>query len=202
MADRQDFEIDVELETGLIRGHAGVPGLIEAFRGGGDRPGITLKRHKRGLSASEMVESLWRCGGRAASGLRISTSSGRTRRWRRCWGTNCRGPSAHGLDPATAIPDCRVFLRFSTLRRRQLDSDHGPFLDSLATEKVVKGREPTDPLLEPKPEPLPPRKYYEPPLAGRPRDHNLPQRFCSSHDRKDGDTGLHTGQFWTPAKPD
>ena len=32
MADRLDFEIDVELETGLITGHAGVPGLIEAFR--------------------------------------------------------------------------------------------------------------------------------------------------------------------------
>ena len=27
-----DFAIDVELETGLITGHAGVPGLIEAFR--------------------------------------------------------------------------------------------------------------------------------------------------------------------------
>jgi len=32
MVDRLDFEIDVELETGLITGHAGVPGLIEAFR--------------------------------------------------------------------------------------------------------------------------------------------------------------------------
>ena len=32
MADRLDFEIDVELEAGLITGHAGVPGLIEAFR--------------------------------------------------------------------------------------------------------------------------------------------------------------------------
>jgi hypothetical protein len=32
MADRLEFEIDVELETGLITGHAGVPGLIEAFR--------------------------------------------------------------------------------------------------------------------------------------------------------------------------
>ncbi|HMD62520.1 MAG TPA: hypothetical protein VKF83_00915, partial [Stellaceae bacterium] len=100
-ADRLDFEIDVELETGLITSHAGVPGLIEAFRQTGtaaviDRE-ITVKRRKRGLSASEMVESLlamW-----AAGGLKISTSSGRTRRWRCCWGTNCRGPSAHGLDP-------------------------------------------------------------------------------------------------------
>ena len=32
MADRLNFEIDVELEAGLITGHAGVPGLIEAFR--------------------------------------------------------------------------------------------------------------------------------------------------------------------------
>jgi hypothetical protein len=32
MADRLDFEIDTEIETGLITGHAGVPGLIEAFR--------------------------------------------------------------------------------------------------------------------------------------------------------------------------
>jgi len=32
MADRLDFEIDVELETGLITGDVGVPGLIEAFR--------------------------------------------------------------------------------------------------------------------------------------------------------------------------
>jgi hypothetical protein len=31
LADRLDFEI-VELEAGLITGHAGVPGLIEAFR--------------------------------------------------------------------------------------------------------------------------------------------------------------------------
>jgi hypothetical protein len=32
MADRLDFEIDDERETGLITGHAGVPGLMEAFR--------------------------------------------------------------------------------------------------------------------------------------------------------------------------
>ena len=70
MADRLDFEIDVELETGLITGHAGVPGLIEAFRQTGtaaviDRE-IKLKSRKRGLSASEMVESLlamWAAGG-------------------------------------------------------------------------------------------------------------------------------------------
>src|SRR5258708_14443538 len=70
MADRVDFEIDVELETGLITGHAGVPGLIEAFRQTGtaaviDRE-VKLKTRRRGLSASEMVESLlamWAAGG-------------------------------------------------------------------------------------------------------------------------------------------
>src|SRR5271166_3553880 len=75
VADRLDFEIDVELETGLITGHAGVPGLIEAFRQTGtaaviDRE-IKLKSRKRGLSGSEMVESLlamWAAGGERAGG--------------------------------------------------------------------------------------------------------------------------------------
>src|SRR5437667_201459 len=40
MADRLDFEIDTALETGLITGHAGVPGLIEAFRLTGTAAGI------------------------------------------------------------------------------------------------------------------------------------------------------------------
>jgi hypothetical protein len=53
MADRLDFEIDVELETGLITGHAGVPGLIEAFRQTEtatviDRE-VKLKSRRRGL---------------------------------------------------------------------------------------------------------------------------------------------------------
>src|SRR6266849_6842703 len=76
MADRLDFEIDVELETGLITGHAGVPGLIEAFRLTGtaaviDRE-VKLKQRKRGLSASEIVESLlamWAAGGERAEDL-------------------------------------------------------------------------------------------------------------------------------------
>jgi hypothetical protein len=76
MADRQDFEIDVELETGLITSHAGVPGLIEAFRQTGtaaiiDRE-IKLKSRRRGLSAAEMVESLlamWAAGGERAEDL-------------------------------------------------------------------------------------------------------------------------------------
>ena len=76
MADRLNFEIEVELETGLITGHAGVPGLIEAFRQTGtaaviDRE-IKLKSRNRGLSASEMVESLlamWAAGGERAEDL-------------------------------------------------------------------------------------------------------------------------------------
>jgi hypothetical protein len=76
MATRLDFEIDSELETGLITGHAGVPGLIEAFRQTGtaaviDR-GIQLKSRKRGLSAAAMVESLlslWAAGGERAEDL-------------------------------------------------------------------------------------------------------------------------------------
>src|SRR5713101_4667088 len=76
MAERLDFEIDVELETGLITGHAGVPGLIEAFRQTGtaaviDRE-VKLKSRRRGLSASEMVESLlamWAAGGERAEDL-------------------------------------------------------------------------------------------------------------------------------------
>ncbi|MGC2202175.1 MAG: IS1380 family transposase [Stellaceae bacterium] len=76
MADRLDFEIDIELETGLITGHAGVPGLIEAFRQTGtaamiDRE-IRLKSRRRGLSASEVAESLlamWAAGGERTEDL-------------------------------------------------------------------------------------------------------------------------------------
>lgn len=76
MADRLDFEIDTELETGLITGHAGVPGLIEAFRLTGtaaviDRE-VKVKQRQRGLCASEMVESLlalWAAGGERAEDL-------------------------------------------------------------------------------------------------------------------------------------
>src|SRR5437588_4483192 len=76
MADRLGFEIDVELETGLITGHAGVPGLIEAFRQTGtaaviDRE-VKLKSRRRGLSASQVVESLlamWAAGGERAEDL-------------------------------------------------------------------------------------------------------------------------------------
>lgn len=76
MGQRLDFEIDVELETGLITGHAGVPGLIEAFRQTGTAAVIErevkLKVRKRGLSAAQMSESLlamWAAGGERAEDL-------------------------------------------------------------------------------------------------------------------------------------
>ena len=77
MADRLDFEIDVALETGLITGHAGVPGLIEAFRQTGAAAVIDQeikpKMRKRGLSASQVAEPIgdvgggWRAGGGSRS---------------------------------------------------------------------------------------------------------------------------------------
>jgi hypothetical protein len=84
MAARLDFEIDSEVETGLITGHAGVPGLIEAFRQTGtaaviDRE-IQLKSRKRGLSPSEMAESLLALWRPVASGRKTSTSFARTKR--------------------------------------------------------------------------------------------------------------------------
>jgi hypothetical protein len=67
---------DVELQTGLVTGHAGVLGLIEAFRQTGTAAVVVrevkLKSRRRGLSASEMVESLlamWAAGGERAEDL-------------------------------------------------------------------------------------------------------------------------------------
>jgi hypothetical protein len=92
MADRLDFEIDVELETGLITGHAGVPGLIEAFRQTGtaaviDRE-VKRKSRRRGLGASQVVESLvamWAAGGARTEDL---DQFRQARRWPCCWGTS------------------------------------------------------------------------------------------------------------------
>lgn len=76
MAGRLSFEIDTELEEGLITSRAGIPSLIEAFRLSGtaavvDRT-VKVKSRKRGLGASEMVESLlamWAAGGERAEDL-------------------------------------------------------------------------------------------------------------------------------------
>ena len=72
MAARLDFEIDSELETGLITGHAGVVGLIEAFRQTGtaaviDRV-IQVKSRKRGLTSRRWWRACWRCGRPVVSG--------------------------------------------------------------------------------------------------------------------------------------
>jgi hypothetical protein len=75
MADRLDFEIDVELEAGLITGHAGVHGFDRGVQTGTapvmDRE-IKLKSRKRGLRTSEMAESrlaMWAVGGERAEDL-------------------------------------------------------------------------------------------------------------------------------------
>ena len=85
MNRRLNFKIDTEIKPGLITARAGVPSLIEAFRLTGtaavvDRT-VKLKKRKRGLSSSEMVESFpapWAAG---ASAPRTSISSARTRRF-------------------------------------------------------------------------------------------------------------------------
>lgn len=73
MAGRLDFEIDTELEPGLVTARAGIPSLVEAYRLTGTAAvverTVKLKARKRGLSSSEMVESflaLWATGGERA----------------------------------------------------------------------------------------------------------------------------------------
>lgn len=70
MTKRLKFEIDTELEPGLVTARAGIPSLIEAYRLSGtaavvDRT-VKLKARKRGLTVSETVESflaMWAAGG-------------------------------------------------------------------------------------------------------------------------------------------
>ncbi len=70
MTGRLNFEIDTELETGLVTARAGIPSLVEAFRLTGTAAvverTVKLKKRKRGLTSSETVESflaLWASGG-------------------------------------------------------------------------------------------------------------------------------------------
>ena len=64
------FEIDTQVDEALLTAHAGVPLAMELFRASGaakvvDRE-VRLKERSRGLSASQMVESLmalWLAGG-------------------------------------------------------------------------------------------------------------------------------------------
>jgi hypothetical protein len=89
-----DFEIDSALEASLVTPRAGIPSLIEAFRQSGTAAaideGVQIKTRKRGLSASQMVESLvalWAAGGERCEESIVFV---RTRRWRRCSAMICR----------------------------------------------------------------------------------------------------------------
>ena len=73
---RLPFELDSEIETSLVTGHAGVPLVLELFRVCGAAGVVdalcSRKVRKRGLSASEMVEgllSLWSAGGERCEDL-------------------------------------------------------------------------------------------------------------------------------------
>ena len=59
---RLDYELDHEVGLGALTAHGGVPALIEHFRSSGGAAAVDgsvpYKRRKRGLSASEMCESL------------------------------------------------------------------------------------------------------------------------------------------------
>ena len=74
--DRLDFELDHEIGFGAVTAHGGVPGLIEYFRVCGAAAivdsEVAYKKRKRGLTASEMAESLlalWAAGGEPAEDL-------------------------------------------------------------------------------------------------------------------------------------
>ena len=73
---RLDYELDHEVGLGALTAHGGVPALIEHFRSSGAAAAVDgsvpYKRRKRGLSASEMCESLlalWACGGEPCEDL-------------------------------------------------------------------------------------------------------------------------------------
>jgi hypothetical protein len=74
--ERLDFELDHEIGIGAVTAHGGVPVLVEHFRSSGAAAAVdaavSYKTRKRGLSASEMVESLlalWACGGEPCEDL-------------------------------------------------------------------------------------------------------------------------------------
>jgi hypothetical protein len=73
---RLDFEIDEALEASLVTPRAGVASLIEVFRQSGAaaviETRVKIKARKRGLSSSQMVESLlalWAAGGERCEDL-------------------------------------------------------------------------------------------------------------------------------------
>ena len=73
---RLAFELDQEVGLGAVTAHGGVPALIEHFRSSGAAASVDgsvpYKRRKRGLSTSQMCESLlalWACGGEPCEDL-------------------------------------------------------------------------------------------------------------------------------------
>jgi hypothetical protein len=73
---RLPFELDVRAEAGALTAHGGVPLLIEAFRTSGAAAvvdeQVAIKRRKRGLPPSQLVEglfSLWAAGGERCDDL-------------------------------------------------------------------------------------------------------------------------------------
>ena len=73
---RLDFELDHEVGLGPITAHGGVAVLLEHFRSSGAASIVDVevpyKVRKRGLSASQMVESLlalWASGGESCEDL-------------------------------------------------------------------------------------------------------------------------------------
>ena len=73
---RLPFELDQRPEAGVLTAHGGVPLLIEAFRTSGAaavlNASVVIKRRKRGLAPSELVEgllSLWAAGGERCEDL-------------------------------------------------------------------------------------------------------------------------------------
>jgi hypothetical protein len=73
---RLPFELDVRAEAAALTAHGGVPLLIEAFRTSGAAAvldeRVSIKRRKRGLTPSELVEglfSLWAAGGERCEDL-------------------------------------------------------------------------------------------------------------------------------------
>jgi hypothetical protein len=76
VGERLDYELDVEVGIGAVTAHGGVPALVEHFRSSGAAAAVdgavSFKKRKRGLTASQTVESLlalWAAGGEPCEDL-------------------------------------------------------------------------------------------------------------------------------------
>jgi hypothetical protein len=107
------FEIDSQVDDALLTAHAGVPLAIELFRASGSAgvvdEEVRLKERARGLSASQMVESLmalWLAGGERCEDLQrlredeaLSQLLGGV-----CVAVGQRGPAGPPVPPAHQNP--------------------------------------------------------------------------------------------------